>query len=256
MGTFFVRGPDGRHLRPLHVRVGPERLGECVLRSRGGGRRDQLESDLLRLARRVELHHRRQVARVSLGHGDLSAPVRVQRVERAGAAGTRGRRDRRPRVRRRAAVVRLRGGLDRRGCGSPDPCRRADVSLQQPRRAARAPADRRRVRDFARGGKRFDQVARSGRGSDRHRFSGQDAAGIRRGAGGRPHLPRPGTPAIAAPNQAARDRGLRPGARLRLVGRRGRAVAERGPPLHRRIPEQQPLEPDLRLQRRRPHHRQ
>ena len=63
--------------------LGPRRvgLGELVLLGRGAGRHEELEGVLLRLDRRVELHHRRQDARVAVGDGDLG---------RASSGSTRG----------------------------------------------------------------------------------------------------------------------------------------------------------------------
>ena len=57
----------GAHRRRLPV--GPERLGlrQLLLRRRGPGRHQELEGVLLRLARLLELHHRRQAARRRCG---------------------------------------------------------------------------------------------------------------------------------------------------------------------------------------------
>ena len=59
------------------------------------GRHEELEGVLLRLARLLELHHRRQAAGVALGDGAVGPDLRLQQLEHARAAGARGRRRRR-----------------------------------------------------------------------------------------------------------------------------------------------------------------
>ena len=81
--------------RPLPVGPRRERLGERLLRRGGAGGDEELEGVLLRLVRLVELHHRRQAARLAVGDGALGAGLRAQLVEHARAAGARGRRGRR-----------------------------------------------------------------------------------------------------------------------------------------------------------------
>src|SRR5437016_9576666 len=75
-----------------------------------------------------------------------------------------------------------------RGC-DPDAGRGPDVPLQQPGCASRLAPHRRRLRNIARHRKRLDALAGSGRGPDRHRFSCQDAAGLRHRAGRHRGLP-------------------------------------------------------------------
>ena len=95
----------------------------------------------------AQRHHRRQAARLAVGHGAVGAGVRLQRVEHAGAAGAHGRGHRRrcctPRC---GAWSGPRAGPARRRGAGADAGGRADVPLQQPRRAAGAAAGRRRLR--------------------------------------------------------------------------------------------------------------
>ena len=87
LDTPLIRGADGRHLRPLCLGPRPQRLGQRLLRRRCSGRHEELEGLLLRLPRRFQLHHRRQVARLPLGDGDLGATFRFQPVVGTRAAG-------------------------------------------------------------------------------------------------------------------------------------------------------------------------
>ena len=64
----------------------------------------ELEGVLLRLARLLELHHRRQAARLAVGDGAVGADLRLQQLEHARAAGARGRRRGRPAVRARSGA--------------------------------------------------------------------------------------------------------------------------------------------------------
>ena len=82
------------------------RLGERVLLRRGPGRDRKLEGVLLRLARRGELHHRRQAAGLAVGDGRCRRGSSASTLEHPRAAGARGRRRRRPAVRDRAPLVR------------------------------------------------------------------------------------------------------------------------------------------------------
>ena len=66
---------------PVRVGARPGGLGQQLLRRGGPGRHPELEGVLLRLPRRVELHHRRQAARVAVGDGA---------VRRGCSASTRG----------------------------------------------------------------------------------------------------------------------------------------------------------------------
>ena len=112
----------------------------------GAGR---LEGLVLRVARRVELHHRRQAAGVALGDGALGPPLRVLQREPPGAAGADGCGLGRAHLRRgppHARALRTPGLADRR---TPrrirarlHPRRRADVPLRQPGRPAGPAHDR------------------------------------------------------------------------------------------------------------------
>ena len=128
--------------------LGPRRvgLGEHVLLGRGAGRHEELEGVLLRLARRRQLDHGRQVAGLPLGDGALGPHLRRELVEHPRAAGARRRRRGRRALRDGAPLV-LAGRRAARGPGARgDAGRGADVPVQQPRRAARAVAHRRGVR--------------------------------------------------------------------------------------------------------------
>ncbi len=102
---------DGRSLP-----VGPrrERVGQLLLLGRRAGGHQELEGVLLRVLRLVQLHHRRQAARVLVADGDLGPDLRPQLVERAGAAGPRGRGHGRPGLPVRPALVQRAGRAPRR----------------------------------------------------------------------------------------------------------------------------------------------
>ena len=74
---------------PLSLGPRPIRLGQQLLLGRRAGRHEELEGLLLRILRRVELHHGRQAARLPVGDGDLGPPVRGQLVEHPRPAGAR-----------------------------------------------------------------------------------------------------------------------------------------------------------------------
>ena len=78
-----------RHRGALPVGARRVRLGELVLLGRGAGRDEELEGVLLRLDRRVELHHDRQDARVALADGDLGPHLRRELVVDPRPAGAR-----------------------------------------------------------------------------------------------------------------------------------------------------------------------
>ncbi len=103
----------------------------------------ELEGLLLRLVRRLELHHRRQDPGLAVGHGAVGAGVRAELLERAGAAGAGGGRLGGAAVRGGAPLVRARRRAAGRGGAGADPGGRADVPVQQPGRAAGAADDRR-----------------------------------------------------------------------------------------------------------------
>ena len=117
-------------------------MGQQLLRRRRPGRHQELEGLLLRLVRRLQLHHRGQATGLAVGHGDLGPDLRGQLVEHPGAPGPRGRGHRRPPLRHRAAVVHPGSGPAGRGGGGPDPGGHPDVPLQQSRRPAHPAADR------------------------------------------------------------------------------------------------------------------
>ena len=156
---------------------------------------EELEGVLLRLDGRVELHHRRQDARVALGHGALGARVRCERVERARPAGARRRRCGRPPVRRGQALVLARGRA-RRGRGvRAHPGRDADVPLQQSRRVARHAPRRERVHDDPCPRGRTHAVDPRDRRARRLRLPRQGVAGVPRAARVRARVPARGTAA-------------------------------------------------------------
>ena len=96
-------------------------LGERLLLGRRPGGVDELEGVLLRLLRRVQLHHGGQVTGRALGHGSLRARLRRQCLEHPRPAGARGRRDRRVHLSHRAQMVPAGGGADRRRDGGSTP---------------------------------------------------------------------------------------------------------------------------------------
>ncbi len=126
----------------------------------------------------VELRHGRQDAGVALGHGDLGAHLRCELVERPRTAGAGGRRRGRDLVRDGQAVVLADGGTDRGRGVRVDPGRGAHVPVQQSRRAARAPARRRRVHDDPSPRRRPHALARRHRRAGRIRLPRQGAAGV------------------------------------------------------------------------------
>ena len=72
------------HRRPLHLGPRRQRLGQLLLLRRRAGGHEELEGDVLRLLRLVQLHHRRQAAGLPVADGDLGADLRPQLVEHAG----------------------------------------------------------------------------------------------------------------------------------------------------------------------------
>ena len=114
------------------------------------------------------------------------------------------------------------------------------------------------VRDDPRARRRPHALARARRRARRLRLPHQDAAGVPRAA----RRSRSCTCSPARRRSGARDlaararRGVAMLVAVGLVGRDRRALARVEPPVHRRLAEQQHSEPDLRLQRLRPPHRQ
>ncbi|EDX23968.1 integral membrane protein [Streptomyces sp. Mg1] len=190
-----------------------------------------------------------------MADGAVGPAVRARLLADPRPTGPHGRRDDRRPLRRRTPPVRARGrAAERRGLRA-DPGRRADVPLQQPRRAADPAAHRHRVLRPARPRRGAHQVARPGRRRDRSRLPHQDAPGVRHPAAARPALRRlRAHPAAPAARPAAARRARHGGGR-RLVGGDRRALAGRLPPVHRRLPEQLLPGADPRLQRPRPHQR-
>ncbi len=121
---------------------------------RRAGRDEELERVLLRLDRHLQLHNRRQAARVAVGDVAVRADLRIQQPEHADPAGARGRRVGCAPLRGGAALVRLRR-RSRRGSAARDhACRRPDVPPEQSRRSAGDAAGRGRVLHDARAGAR------------------------------------------------------------------------------------------------------
>ncbi len=240
---------DGGSL-PLGTRLA--RLGQCLLR-RGGASRDQeLEGLLLRLFRRFELHNRRQATGRALGDGALGPYLRPQLVEPPRAPGRGRRRDRRIALRHREAVVRPVSRSHRRLRGGTHAGRGFDVPIRQPGRTARAAAHGRRIRDHSSTGERPDTLARTGDVTRRNRVHHQDAAGIPGPARDRSCLPLRRAAEAGAPCRSARPQLGSAPRRLRMVGDDRRARPGTRSSLHRRLAEQQPFQPHLRLQRLRP----
>ena len=102
---------------------------------------------------------------------------------------------------RQAPVRRSRRAARRRGARA-DPGRGDDVPVQQPRRAARAADDPRRLGHAARRRAGQPEVADLGRCLHRLRLPHQDAAGARGRPGVRPGLPRRGADAAAQAHRA------------------------------------------------------
>ena len=106
LGAAGAAGPAARHGRALPVGARGLRVRQQLLRRSRAGRHPELEGMVLRLARRVQLHHGRQAARLAVGDGPVGPPVRLQQLEHACAAGPRRGGDGRAAVRDGAAVVR------------------------------------------------------------------------------------------------------------------------------------------------------
>ena len=105
--------------RPLPVGPRRQRMGQLLLFGRGAGGHQELEGVLLRFLRLVQLHHRRQAARLLVADGDLGPDLRPELVERAGAAGPRGRGHGRPGLPLDPALVQRAGRAPRRRSSSP-----------------------------------------------------------------------------------------------------------------------------------------
>ncbi len=218
---------------------------------------EELEGDVLRIARLRELDNGRQAAGVAVGDGGLGPPVRIQQLEPARPAGARRCRGGRPAVRHGPPGQRRRRRTARRRAAGADAGGGADVPLRQPGRVAHAAAGGRRVRrDASARGGQLD-VADARRHRDRLRVPDQDAAGIPRPAGIRTRRmsspPRPRSRRRDRPRPARRTRRRRVG---RLVGGDRRGLAGIVAAVHRRLDGQQRPQPGLRLQRPEPALRQ
>ena len=231
-------------------------MGERLLLRRRPGGLDELEGILLRLLRRLELHHRRQVAGRALGDGHLRADLRSELVEHPRAAGARRRRDGRLHLPHRPPVVPGGGSAHRRCDSRAHTGRSAHVPIRQSRRTPRAAAHRRNVRGGSCDRGWEDQVARPCRDTGWIRVPHQDAPGIPGRSRVRARLPGCRSRLIAPAHHAARRRRRGDGRGIGMVGRDRAAHPGRGPSVYRRIPGQQHPQSDLRLQRFRPPHRQ
>ncbi len=249
----------GRRLRRLLLEPDGLRLCQRVLQRRRAGRLPGLGGLLLGLARCGQRHYRGQAARLHLAHGAVRAPVRAVLVCHTSASGAHGRRDHLAPLRDRAPLLgQLGGHRGRRGV-----CHhargRADVSLQQPRRAARLFAGRGQRRRAARAreacGPRRRQaphgMVRPRRPVHRICLFDQAAPGLPRAARFRARDVRVLACAGLAPPGRRRRRAGRHGRRRGMVGARGRARAQRLAPLLRRLADRLLPRADLLLQRAR-----
>ena len=159
-------------------------------------------------------------------------------------------------VRDRAPLVLAGRGLGRGRGARVESGRGADVPVQQSRRAARAAARRRRVRDDACARVGPHHVAAARVLVRRLRLPGEDVAGAARRARVRSRLPLRRAAAARPAHRPARARRGRAHRVRGLVDRGGAADAGVRAAVRRRIAGQQPVEPDLRVQRLRPAHRQ
>ena len=218
----------------------------------------ELEGVLLRLDRRVELHHVDKTPGVDLADGDLRPHLRRELV--VASSSPRRSRESPSSASLYATVKRWfspGAGAARRRGGRAHSRRGADVPLQQPRRAAGAPAHRVGVRDHARARGREDPLARRCRRVRRlrrswprscRRSSSCPASRLVYLIAGPPKLGKRLGPGRRAGRLHARRRGL--------VGRDRAADARVVAAVHRRLAEQQLLERAVRLQRLRPADRQ
>ena len=228
-------------------------MGEQLLLGRRAGRREQLDRDVVRLERCCQRHHRRQDARVAVDHGHLGAHLRAEPVERTCAAGARRcGRGRHP-LRRRPAGQRTRRRAARRFDHGADAGRRADVPVQQPRRAPGSDARRRRLLHAA-GMRKRQQPLVVGRGGcgGRLRLPGQDVAGLPGATGIHRGISVVGKSSAGPAAAGYRHSGRGDGRRRRLVPLARRSVAVRRPAVHRGIPARQHHRTGVGLQRIRP----
>ena len=231
-----------------------ERLGQRVLLGRRALDELELAQLPLRLVRRQRRDDGGQAAARAVGAGALGEALRLPLAEHSGAAGADGRRERGARLRPCAPSLRAPRrvrGWTRAGAHAD---RRGDLASQQPGRAADAVLRRGGLVHRARARDGADQVARVGRRDGRPWLRDEDG---RRADGRARHRGGMGVgPAAwrAVPASGARERGRGDRGRRRLAAARGadtgvRSSMDLG---HRR---QLDLEPDLGLQRARPHRR-
>ena len=196
---------------------------------------------------------------VAVGDGAVGARLRRQLVEHPGAAGARGRRRGRPAVRDGPAVVRRRRPALLAGAVlALTPVAALMFRFNNPDALLVLLLVARGVRDDPRrsrpAGTRW-LVAR--RRAGRLRLPDQDAAGVpRRARRSRSSTSSPRRRRCGAGSASCSLAGVALLVAGRLVGRDRRAVPGGRPSVHRRLAEQQRLEPDLRLQRLRPADRQ
>ncbi len=172
---------------PVSVEPGGHRLRQYLLRRGRAGRLAELVGVVLRVPGRPQLHHRRQAARLAVGDRVIGASVRHEQLGGAGSPGADGGGRGRGAVRHGAQGVRRRGpgrggGPACRRCARMHPRGGSDVSLQQSRRAARAPVDHGRLLRDARGQRGVVAVAGTGRCGDGLCVSDQDVPGLPRAA--------------------------------------------------------------------------
>ena len=249
MGPAGAARSPRAHRRGLPVEPQRQRVGQLLLLRCGASRFAELERPLLRRLRRCRVDHRRQAAGVPVGHGTVGADLRAELVVDPRPAGAHGRRERRPRPCQRQAALGRRGRAARRCGPRPHARRRPDVPLQQPRRAARAAHDGRRLGDGARHRARLDPLVRPRGGAHRPGLPHQDPPGAARRALPRHRLPRGGGHHAASTGHRLAGRRRNDAARRRVVGRDRRARPREHAALHRRQPDQLLPRADLRLQR-------
>ena len=218
----------------------------------------ELEGVLLRLVRLVQLHHRRQAPGLAVGHGALGPRLRPQLVEhprarrpsrasppsacstrRCGAGS-------RPAAGLIAGAGRWRSPRSRRSCSAtttPTPCWCSCSSWPSTRPSGRSSRAGRCWLVLAGTAVGFGFITKM-----LQAFVVVPALALVYLLAGPPKLGRRHRPAAVGRRRAGRVG--------RVVGGRGAADPGRRPALHRRVPEQQPAQPHLRLQRLRPHHRQ
>lgn len=250
-----VPGPAAHHRGRLSVVAGRVGVGQRLLLGRRAGRRQQLAmlfgsfdaSNAITVDKPpAALWIPELLARV-IGVNSWSVLV-PEALDGRGHRGPRGGDGQAVVQQRRRPVRRRRDGVHARG--------RVDVPFQQPRRAARADAHRRRLRGGAGARGRAHPLDGAGRLARGVRLPGQDDAGVRGDPGAGPGVPG-GRAATARPaHQADRGHGRGDHRRRWLVGGPRGAVAVGQPPVHRWLAAQQRARAEVRLQRPRSPHGQ